>query len=133
MVADGRTKAMLEGRTVASYWQAHRLRRPPALDGIPPHAAIEADVIRRIQIHAHLIERKQLRVIQREQSLDQDERTCVHGFGAVGNSNVMGKIVEGPLDGFSASQRRNVRSKKGTLNQGRIVEVLLSRGRRDGR
>jgi hypothetical protein len=59
-----------------------------------------------------MIEREQLRVIEREQAFDKDKLTGLYGLSASGDTDMIGKIVERPFDGFSPRERRNVRDEE---------------------
>jgi hypothetical protein len=71
-----------------------------------------------------LIEGQEIRIHQRKQSLNDQERRRANGLSLTGYARVRREIVERPLDRIAARKRRNLGNEQRALDQRRVIEVL---------
>ena len=67
--------------------------------------ALKAEIVWCIDIHAQLIERQQLRVVEGKKALDQQKRAGLKGLSAALNACVCGEVINGPFNGVTRCQR----------------------------
>jgi hypothetical protein len=73
--------------------EADGVGRAASLQGVALETALEAELVRRVDVNAQLVEREQLRIVEREEAFDEDEWRGVEGFSLVGNADVGGEVV----------------------------------------
>ena len=104
---------------------AYRFRRASALLDIALEPPLETQLLRRIDVNAQVIVRKQFGVIEREVAFDDEKRPGVDMLRAAPDARVGAEVVDRALDAFAARQCGNVLGEQRDLDQRRIVEVLL--------
>ena len=99
-----------------------------ALAHVAVDAAVEANLIRGVDIDAEVVEREKLGVVERKDAFDEDHAGGRDGVEGVGNAGVAGEVVDGALDGEALRERSDVLDDELGFEGVGMVEVLLVAG-----
>ena len=94
------------GLAVASNWARTRLFGAAALAHVAVDAALQADLVGRVDVDAEVVEREKLVVVQREDAFDDDDARWHDRLEGVGHAGVAAEVVDGALNGVAEARSR---------------------------
>jgi hypothetical protein len=104
---------------------SHRFFRAPALAHVAVDAAVEADLVRSVDVDAEVVERNEIWIVQCEDAFDDDKPGRGDGIKGSQDARVMREVVDGPLDGVTVGQSAEMLDEEFALQRVGVVEVLL--------
>jgi len=86
-------------------------------------AALEADVVWGVDEDAEVVEATELVVVEGENAFDEDDVAGGDGQGLVGDSGVVGEVVDRGRDVVAGGEGLDVRGEEGVFEGVGVVEV----------
>src|ERR1700761_9025670 len=104
---------------------AHAFFGTPPLAHVAIDAAVQADRIGCVDVHAKVEKRDQLVIVERENAFHNDELFRCDGIEGIGNARVDFEIVDRALDGKAVREIPDVLDEELAFKRIRMIEVLF--------